>query len=137
MVGYDILEKANNQSLAGTNKSNSEENTEHTESQTRGTHKEEYECEICSKKCRILNNMKKHDIKFHMKQGSNNENFFKCDQCNKMSKNKQEEPAHIIDTHQKCKTCTRIFKSAFSSYSLKGQPQAHKRKRTQPKEPQN
>ena len=41
-VGYDILEKANNQSLAGTNRSNSEENTEHTESRTTETPEEEY-----------------------------------------------------------------------------------------------
>ena len=68
------MEKANNQSLAGTNKTNGEENTEHTESQTTETHEKEYECEICSKMFKRLNNMKKHDIKFHMKKGSRNEN---------------------------------------------------------------
>lgn len=111
-VGYDILEKANNQSLAGTNKSNGEENTEHI--QTTETHEEEYECEICRKKFKSLNNMKKHDIKFHMKHGSNNENLYKCDQCNNMFKNKQEVPAHIIDHHLKCKTCARTFPNTKS-----------------------
>ena len=61
--------------------------------------------------------MKKHDIKFHMKQGSNNENVYKCDQCNNMFKNNQEVTSHNIDHHQKCKTCAKIFPNAKS---LKG-----------------
>ena len=53
--------------------------------------------------------MKKHDIKFNIKQGKNYENIYKWDQCNNLFKNKKEVPAPIVEYHMKCKTCARIF----------------------------
>ena len=62
-----------------------------------------------SNKFKSQNNMKKHGIKFHIKKGTNNQNLYKCDQCDNMFNNMQEVPLHIVEHHLKCKTCARIF----------------------------
>ena len=67
-MGYDILEKADNHKFDKITESNNEEKTEHPKSETTIHTETEYECKICSNKFKSQNNMKKRDIKFHIKR---------------------------------------------------------------------
>ena len=51
--------------------------------------------------------MKRHDQRFHLKQGSNTE--FKCDFCNNIFVDKRTLYDHIQNISKKCTLCARIF----------------------------
>ena len=48
---------------------------------------EQLSCEICESKFKSSTNLKRHDQRFHLKQGSDNE--FKCDFCKEISAEKE------------------------------------------------
>ena len=51
--------------------------------------------------------MKRHDQRFHLKQGT--DNAFKCDFCNEIFAEKRKLNDHIGNIHKKCSLCERIF----------------------------
>ena len=79
-MGYDILEKAENHSLAGTPDSNTEKDRTEIIQDYIKCKEKKLNYEKGAKSFNPLNNIKKH--KFNMKWGTDQENLYNCDQCN-------------------------------------------------------
>ena len=69
------------------------------ESEEHAKNLEQLSCEICESKFRSSTNLKRHDQRFHLNQGTDNE--FKCDFCNEIFAEKQLND-HKRNTHKKC-----------------------------------
>ena len=55
------------------------------------------------------NNLKTHDKRYHMKQGT--ENVYSCKYCTQTYLDKVKLVAHITTHHNKCNLCENIFPS--------------------------
>ena len=57
-------------------------------------------CDICESKFKSIDNLKRHDQRFHITQGT--DTTFKCDFCNGKFADKGRLCDHIKNTHKKC-----------------------------------
>ena len=69
--------------------------------------KEELSCDICESKFKSIDNLKRHDQRFHITQGT--DTTFKCDFCNGKFADKGRLFDHIKITHKKCSLCAKTF----------------------------
>ena len=69
----------------------------------------ETECTMCKKKFKNENNLKTHDLRYHIKKGT--ENVYSCKYCAQTFSNKVELVGHITSYHKKCYICENIFPS--------------------------
>ena len=60
--------------------------------------KKDNSCDVCNKKFKSVNFPKNHDMKYHIKQGS--QNIYKCDNCNKTFSDKTQLQGHIKKEHE-------------------------------------
>ena len=69
----------------------------------------ETECTMCKKKFKNENNLKTHDLRYHIKKGT--ENVYSCKYFAQTFSNKGELVGHITSYHKKCNVCENIFPS--------------------------
>ena len=69
-------------------------------------------CDLCESKFKNIDNLKRHDQRFHIKQGT--DTTFKCDFCNEIFEDKRRLCDHIKTTHKKCSFCAKISPTAES-----------------------
>ena len=69
----------------------------------------EHDCSLCKKKFMNENNLKTHDVRYRMKNGTGKEN--NCDYCTQTYLDKGHLVSHITIQHKKCTLCDNIFPS--------------------------